>query len=54
MIGRFKVDPNGRQIGHNPLIIQWQGGRKEIVYPTKMQTAPAWFPSAAPAETGPR
>jgi branched-chain amino acid transport system substrate-binding protein len=54
VIGRFKVDPNGRQIGHNPLIIQWQGGRKEIVYPTKMQTAPAWFPPAAPAETGPR
>ncbi len=40
VIGRFKVDPDGRQIGHNAVIIQWQDGRKEIVYPTKMQTAP--------------
>lgn len=45
VIGRFKVDHNGRQIGHSPILIQWQGGRKEIVYPAKMQTAPPRFPS---------
>lgn len=39
VIGRFKVDPKGRQIGHNTIIIQWQKGKKEIVYPSKMQTA---------------
>lgn len=39
VIGRFKVDYKGRQIGHNPILIQWQDGKKEIVYPTKMQTA---------------
>jgi branched-chain amino acid transport system substrate-binding protein len=39
VIGRFKVDPSGRQIGHNPITIQWQQGKKEIVWPTKMQTA---------------
>ena len=33
IIGRFKVDKSGRQIGHNPVINQWQNGRKEIVYP---------------------
>jgi branched-chain amino acid transport system substrate-binding protein len=43
IMGRFKVDSMGRQIGHNPLLIQWQGGKKEIVYPTKMQTAAAIF-----------
>ena len=43
VIGRFKVDHKGKQIGHNPIIIQWQNGKKEIVYPTKMQTAPAIF-----------
>jgi branched-chain amino acid transport system substrate-binding protein len=43
VIGRFKVDPTGRQIGHNPILVQWQGGHKEIVYPTKMQTAPPHF-----------
>ncbi len=43
IIGRFKVDETGRQIGHNPMIIQWQKGRKEIVYPTKMKTAEPQF-----------
>lgn len=38
VIGRFKVDSTGRQIGHNPILIQWQDGRKEIVYPRKMKT----------------
>ncbi|BHH86171.1 amino acid ABC transporter substrate-binding protein [Desulforhopalus sp. 52FAK] len=38
VIGRFKVDQSGRQIGHNPLLIQWQEGKKEIVYPRKMKT----------------
>jgi branched-chain amino acid transport system substrate-binding protein len=43
VIGRFKVDPTGRQVGHNTLIIQWQDGKKEIVYPRKMQTAKPRF-----------
>jgi branched-chain amino acid transport system substrate-binding protein len=43
VIGRFKVDHNGKQIGHSPIIIQWQNGKKEIVYPRKMQTASPRF-----------
>jgi branched-chain amino acid transport system substrate-binding protein len=43
VIGRFKVDGRGMQVGHNPILIQWQAGRKEIVYPTKMQTAAPRF-----------
>jgi branched-chain amino acid transport system substrate-binding protein len=43
VIGRFKVDHLGKQIGHNPLLIQWQNGEKQIVYPTAMQTAPPKF-----------
>lgn len=43
LLGRFKVDATGRQIGHNPLLIQWQGGVKEIIYPPKMQTATPKF-----------
>lgn len=39
IIGRFKVDAMGNQVGHNPMLIQWQNGRKEIVYPNKMKTA---------------
>ena len=44
--GRFKVDHRGRQIGHNPLLIQWQKGRKQIVYPTRLRTARAVFSPA--------
>lgn len=39
VIGRFKVDHTGKQIGHNPILIQWQDGEKEIVYPPNMRTA---------------
>lgn len=44
VIGRFKTDRTGKQIGHNPILIQWQNGKKEIVYPRSMQTAPPVFP----------
>ncbi len=43
VMGRFKVDHTGLQIGHNPMIIQWQHGKKEIVYPESMETSPADF-----------
>lgn len=40
VLGRFKVDATGKQVGHNSFIIQWQNGKKEIVWPYKMRTAP--------------
>lgn len=43
VLGRFKVDPTGLQIGHNPITIQWQDGRKVIVYPPQMRTAAPRF-----------
>ncbi|THB81559.1 MAG: hypothetical protein D3926_01345 [Desulfobacteraceae bacterium] len=43
VLGRFKVDPSGKQVGHNSFLIQWQEGKKEIVWPGKMKTAPAKF-----------
>ncbi|MBT8356638.1 MAG: amino acid ABC transporter substrate-binding protein, partial [Deltaproteobacteria bacterium] len=43
VIGRFKVDHAGKQVGHNPILVQWQNGEKEIVYPRKMQTASPRF-----------
>ena len=51
VIGRFKVDHLGRQVGHNPILVQWQQGKKEIVYPAKMRTAPPRFDVFR--ETGP-
>lgn len=44
IMGRFKVDIAGRQIGHNSIIIQWQDQKKEIVYPTEMGTKPPYIP----------
>ncbi len=40
VVGRFKVGLDGKQTGHNSIIIQWQNGKKEIVFPANMQTAP--------------
>lgn len=39
VLGRFKVNSAGMQVGHNSFIIQWQNGKKEIVWPQKRQTA---------------
>ncbi len=43
ILGRFKVDLSGKQVGHNSFIIQWQDGRKEVVWPQTMRTAPPVF-----------
>jgi branched-chain amino acid transport system substrate-binding protein len=43
VIGRFKVDHRGMQVGHNPFLIQWQDGEKKIVDPRKLQTASPRF-----------
>lgn len=43
VLGLFQVK-NGFQIGHRPLVIQWQKGRKEIVWPDETATAQPVFP----------
>ncbi len=55
VIGRFKVEYSGMQIGHDMILIQWQEGKKEIVYPFSMKTADPRFgthPKSAPARPG--
>lgn len=39
VVGRYAVDRTGVQVKHVPMIIQWQGGRKEIVWPEEIQSA---------------
>lgn len=39
IIGRYAVDQAGMLVKRLPLIIQWQKGRREIVWPPSMQTA---------------
>jgi branched-chain amino acid transport system substrate-binding protein len=44
--GLYKVDTQtGEQLGHEMLLIQWQRGRKEIVYPKKIASAAPIFPT---------
>lgn len=43
VIGRFGVDKRGVQTRHFPVVIQWQQGRKQIVWPREMATAEPRF-----------
>jgi len=44
VVGPFKLRKDGTQIGHRSIIIQWQKGKKEIVWPEDMRTAVSVFP----------
>ncbi len=43
IIGRYAVDRTGIQIKRFPLIVQWQKGKKEIVWPLELQTQKVKF-----------
>ncbi|MCI0529221.1 MAG: amino acid ABC transporter substrate-binding protein [Nitrospira sp.] len=42
--GRYKVDKDGLAIGHEVFLIQWQKGKREIVWPEAYATAKLIFP----------
>lgn len=41
LLGRYTVDRTGQQTKRFPLIVQWQQGRREIVWPEALRTATA-------------
>jgi branched-chain amino acid transport system substrate-binding protein len=43
LIGRFGVDKTGKQVRQHTFIIQWQNGRKELVWPNQVKTAEPQF-----------
>ena len=43
--GGFKVDDTGRQIAHKALMIQWQDGKKAIVWPEELAVDKPRFPA---------
>lgn len=43
IIGRFGIDRTGKQVRQHTFIIQWQNGRKELVWPDPIRTAPPVF-----------
>jgi branched-chain amino acid transport system substrate-binding protein len=43
--GRFRIDPaTGRQVGHEPVVVQWQPDGKRVVWPLQTAAAPAAYP----------
>jgi len=39
ILGRYGVDPSGMQLRQFPVTMQWQKGKREIVWPEKLRTA---------------
>jgi len=44
LVGRYGVDERGVQIRQNPIIYQWQDGRRRVIWPKILSTAPLQFP----------
>ena len=43
--GRFRIDAaTGRPVGRPALLVQWQGGRKQVVWPPELRTATLVYP----------
>ncbi len=43
--GPFRLDESsGHQLGHSPLVVQWQRGRKVVVWPKELRQASPLFP----------
>jgi branched-chain amino acid transport system substrate-binding protein len=45
VFGRFRVDGDGVQIGHQALLFQWQEGKKVIVWPEELAPDKPRFPT---------
>jgi branched-chain amino acid transport system substrate-binding protein len=45
VLGDFAVDDRGFQIAHKAVTIQWQDGKKAVVWPDEVASAPARFPT---------
>jgi branched-chain amino acid transport system substrate-binding protein len=50
--GEYSVDENGRQTGHIPLTVQWQGGDKVLVAPSDLATGEIVLPTPTWDERG--
>ncbi len=45
--GRYKVDESGLQTGHIPVLIQWQGKEKPVIWPDQFMTGSPMLPMPA-------
>ncbi|MEK6710842.1 MAG: hypothetical protein AABZ64_09715 [Nitrospinota bacterium] len=42
--GKFKVDKTGLQVGHEWVVLQWQNGKKELIWPSDVATKKLQYP----------
>ena len=45
VFGAFRVDRDGVQIGHKMLLVQWQDGKRVIVWPEELAYNQPRFPT---------
>jgi len=48
VLGRYAVDRTGIQVKRFGFLVQWQAGRKQIVWPNELRTAPPIIGAPAP------
>jgi len=47
LLGRFRLDATGRQVGHRVLTVQWQDGVRRVVWPPERAQAGMRYPLSA-------
>lgn len=46
LYGEFRLDPiSGLQVGHEVRTVQWQGGRRVVIWPRRLAEAPLIYPA---------
>jgi branched-chain amino acid transport system substrate-binding protein len=48
--GVWDIDDTGKQVGHSMVNVQWQGGKRVIVWPPEAQTGKLYYPMPTFAE----
>ena len=48
--GGWDIDETGLQVGHSMVDVQWQGGKRVIVWPQGVQTGKLYYPMPSFAE----
>jgi branched-chain amino acid transport system substrate-binding protein len=46
LLGNYRVDDTGKQIGHKNFVLQWQDGRRRMVWPAELADTKLRFPAS--------
>jgi branched-chain amino acid transport system substrate-binding protein len=46
LLGNYRVDETGKQVGHKNFVLQWQDGRRRMVWPPELAEATLRFPAS--------